>query len=212
VSSTTTPVLGSDACRRPVRMADSGAWPAPQRSEGIRPRASASCHSRSLTERAWKPNPTSRPTFLNRPRSFEQGRPADCISPRVLPDRRGGRRAGPHARRDGRADRRGALDVAGLGVCHPEFAEALARAKAVRLRFYEGHLIDIVRRGGDSTRMSAIKLGLLNVGGEDWKERLTAEQNVTFNLGDLIKQSMALDGRVIEGSLTGQSKSDEPGH
>jgi hypothetical protein len=60
--------------------------------------------------------------------------------------------------------------------------------------------------------MSAIKLGLLNVGGEDWKERLTAEQNVTFNLGDLIKQSMALDGRVIEGSLTGQSKSDEPGH
>ena len=57
--------------------------------------------------------------------------------------------------------------------------------------------------------MSAIKLGLLNVGGEDWKERLTAEHNVTFNLGDLIKQSMALDGKVIEGQLIEQRKDDE---
>ena len=94
---------------------------------------------------------------------------------------------------------------------HPDFAKAVARAKSIRQRFYEGHVIDIARRGGDSTRMSAIKLGLLNVGGEDWKERLTAEHNVTFNLGDLIKQSMALDGKVIEGQLIEQPKDDEPG-
>ena len=92
---------------------------------------------------------------------------------------------------------------------HREFAEAHARGKGARQFMYESHLIDIVRRGGDSTRMSAIKLGLLNVGGEDWKERLTAEHNVTFNLGDLIKQSMALDGKVIEGQLIEQDKSDE---
>ena len=95
---------------------------------------------------------------------------------------------------------------------HPEFGEAYARGKGTRQFFYESHLIDIVRRGGDSTRMSAIKLGLLNVGGEDWKERLTAEHNVTFNLGDLIKQSMALDDKVIEGQLIEQPKDDESGH
>ena len=87
---------------------------------------------------------------------------------------------------------------------HPEFADALARAKGVRQRFYEGHLLDIARRGGDSTRMSAIKLGLLNVGGEDWKERLTAEHNVTFNLGDLIRRSMALDDKVRHPDLAGK--------
>lgn len=85
---------------------------------------------------------------------------------------------------------------------NPELLDAIARAKSVRQRFYEGHAIDIARRGGDSTRMSAIKLGLLNVGGEDWKERLTAEHNVTFSLADLVKQSMLLgppDPKVIEG-------------
>ena len=95
---------------------------------------------------------------------------------------------------------------------YPDFAEAFARGKGARQFMYEGHLIDIVRRGGDSTRMSAIKLGLLNVGGEDWKERLTAEHNVTFSLGDLIKQSMVLDGKVIEGQLIEQPKDDDPGH
>ncbi len=92
---------------------------------------------------------------------------------------------------------------------HPELANAVARAKIIRQQFYEGHLIDIARRGGDSTRMSAIKLALLNVAGEDWKERLTAEHNVTFNLGDLIKQSMQLEAKTIEGQVIEPSKSDD---
>lgn len=82
----------------------------------------------------------------------------------------------------------------------PEFADAVALAKGARQRFYEGHFIDMARRGGDSTRMSAVKLGLLNVGGEDWKERLTGGREVTFSLGDLIKQSMELEGPMIEGT------------
>ena len=92
---------------------------------------------------------------------------------------------------------------------HPEFGSAVARAKTIRQAVYEGHLIDIVRRGGDSTRMSAIKLGLLNVGGEDWKERLTAEHNVTFSLASLIDESMKLAPRVIEGQLIEQPKDDK---
>ena len=91
---------------------------------------------------------------------------------------------------------------------HPEMGDAIARAKQIRQRFYEGHVIDIARRGGDSTRMSAIKLGLLNVGGEDWKERLTAEHNVTFSLAGLIDESMKLAPKVIEGQLIEQPKAD----
>ena len=92
---------------------------------------------------------------------------------------------------------------------HPEFAEALARAKQIRQRFYEGHAIDIARRGGDSTRMSAVKLGLLNVGGEDGKERLTSGDTIVFSLGDLIKQSMQLEAKTIEGQVIEPNKSDD---
>jgi hypothetical protein len=93
---------------------------------------------------------------------------------------------------------------------HPELADALARAKSIRQSFYEGHLIDIARRGGDSTRMSAIKLGLLNVGGEDWKERLTAEHNVTFSLASLIEQSMKLVEPSKDGPLIEHEETDKP--
>jgi hypothetical protein len=92
---------------------------------------------------------------------------------------------------------------------HPEFSDAVALAQGIRQRFYEGHLIDIARRGGDSTRMSAIKLGLFNVGGQDWKDRITADHNVTFGLGDLIKQSMQLEGKLIEGERSKPADADD---
>ena len=82
----------------------------------------------------------------------------------------------------------------------PEFDEAVALAKCIRQRFYEGHFIDMARRGGDSTRMSAVKLALLNLGGEDWKERLSVGREVTFGLGDLIKLSTTLEGAGIGGA------------
>lgn len=96
---------------------------------------------------------------------------------------------------------------------HPEFAEAVARAKSIRQRMYEGHLIDMARRGGDSTRMSAVKLGLLNVGGEDWKERLTADHNVTISLADLVQDSMKLvSGPVIDATPVVQPDTDDGPH
>ena len=84
---------------------------------------------------------------------------------------------------------------------YPEFAEAVEKANAIRQRFYEGHLIDMVRRGGDSTRMSAVKLALINVAGNDWREKLSAEHNVTFSLAALVQESMKLAASPIEGGL-----------
>ena len=90
---------------------------------------------------------------------------------------------------------------------YPEFGNALARAKSIRQRFYEGHAIDIVRRGGDSTRASMTLRGLVNVGGEDWKEKVTAEHNVTFSLAGLVQESMKLVGPTIDGQLVEQPNS-----
>jgi hypothetical protein len=81
---------------------------------------------------------------------------------------------------------------------HPEFSAAVARAKGARQLFYESHLIDMVRRGGDPTRMSAVKLGLLNVGGDDWKERLTSEHKVEVSWAALLQESL----KPLEGSRT----------
>lgn len=81
---------------------------------------------------------------------------------------------------------------------HPEFADAIERSKQIRQRFYEGHLLDIVCRGGDSTRFSAVKLGLINVGADDWKEKLTTDVNATFTLASLVTESLKLvDARAI---------------
>ena len=89
---------------------------------------------------------------------------------------------------------------------HPEFGEAVEKAGAIRQRFYEGHLIDMVRRGGDSTRMSAVKLALFNVAGDDWREKLSAEHNVTFSLAALVQESMKLAPPVIERQFVEQPK------
>jgi hypothetical protein len=94
---------------------------------------------------------------------------------------------------------------------HPEFADAIERAKSIRQRFYEGHLIDMVRRGGDSTRFSAVKLGLINTGGDDWKDKLTADHDVAFTLGDLIKQSMQLPVAPAPAVIEGESIKDRGG-
>ena len=98
---------------------------------------------------------------------------------------------------------------------HPEFADAIERARSLRQRFYEGHLIDLVRRGGDATRMSAVKLALVNCGGDEWKEKPIVETNLTFSLAGLIHESMKLVpapiGQNIEGEVVEQSAGGRTG-
>ena len=81
---------------------------------------------------------------------------------------------------------------------------------------YEGHLIDMVPRGGDFyANERGKKVGLINVCTDDWKERLTAEHNVTFSLASLINESMKLveapKGETIEGEVEKQRKNGETG-
>ena len=82
---------------------------------------------------------------------------------------------------------------------HPEFNDAATRADPIRQCFYEGHLIDLVRRGGDSTRFSAVRFALVNVARYDWREKVAAEPSLTFDLGALIRQSMELAVPIVEG-------------
>ena len=86
---------------------------------------------------------------------------------------------------------------------YPELIEAVSRAKIVRQRYWESHAVDMSRNGGDSGRFQAVKMGLLSMGREDWRDKVDdgAKLEVTFSFSDLIKKSMKIAGepKVIEG-------------
>jgi hypothetical protein len=75
---------------------------------------------------------------------------------------------------------------------HPEFSEAITRAKSIRQLHYESQLAEMSRTGGDSSRFNAIRFALINVAADDWKEKLTSDYNMTFSLAGLITESMKL--------------------
>jgi hypothetical protein len=79
----------------------------------------------------------------------------------------------------------------------------VARAKISRQRYWESHAVDMSRNGGDSGRFQAVKMGLLSMGREDWRDKVDdkAEVNVTFSFSDLIRKSMQIEAqpKVIEG-------------
>lgn len=80
----------------------------------------------------------------------------------------------------------------------PEFSKAIARAKAVRARGYEGELIDMRRNGGDAARFAAVKLGLTNTANDEWRERFEAKVDVNLTLADLITSAIkTIDGEVV---------------
>ena len=72
---------------------------------------------------------------------------------------------------------------------YPALSSAVARAREIRQRFFEGHVIDMTRRGGDSTRFSAVKFALINAG-DDWRDKSESSTNVTFTLAGLLGDAM----------------------
>lgn len=89
---------------------------------------------------------------------------------------------------------------------YPEFAIAVARANAARLRGYETELIDIRRNGGDSSRLGAVKFAMTNVSPEDWKERFESTSNVNVSLSSLITDAM----KTIEHEATQPKRLAKP--
>ena len=71
----------------------------------------------------------------------------------------------------------------------------------------EGHLIDIVRRGGDSTRFAAVKFALINCGAEDWKQKLPDDLSVEFSLAALVDESL----KLAQARMIGAPSSSEAG-
>lgn len=58
---------------------------------------------------------------------------------------------------------------------HPAFSEALWRAKAACLHFFEKQNVDIAVEGGSSSRATVVIFGMKNMGGDEWQERSTRE-------------------------------------
>ena len=93
---------------------------------------------------------------------------------------------------------------------HPEFDDAATRAGPIRQWVFEAHLIDLVRRGGDSTRFSAVWFALVNAAPEDWKDKPAAEASINFELGAPVQQPLALEPAQIDGGLVGHRNSGAP--
>ena len=60
------------------------------------------------------------------------------------------------------------------------------------------------RNGGDSGRFQAVKMGLLSMGREDWRDKVddAAKLEVTFSFSDLIKKSMKIAGEKRSEPIT----------
>ena len=87
---------------------------------------------------------------------------------------------------------------------YPDLIDAVARAKISRQRYWESHAVDMSRNGGDSGRFQAVKMGLLSMGREDWRDKVDdgAKLEVTFSFSDLIKKSMKIAGEKRSEPLT----------
>lgn len=58
---------------------------------------------------------------------------------------------------------------------HPEFSEALNRAKAKRLLEWETIGLGVARNGGSGGQSTMITFGLKNMGGDEWRDRQQLE-------------------------------------
>lgn len=58
---------------------------------------------------------------------------------------------------------------------HPEFLEAVSRAKAKRLMHWEGAALRVSEKGGGPGTATIIVFGLKNMGGDEWADKREVE-------------------------------------
>ena len=88
---------------------------------------------------------------------------------------------------------------------YPDFSDACVRARAIRARSFEGDLIDVKQRGGDSSRFQAVRFGLLNLAPDEYKDKTTTESTLTITLASLIQDSMKLVNAPEPVTIEGES-------
>jgi hypothetical protein len=65
---------------------------------------------------------------------------------------------------------------------HPEFLEALSRAKARRLRHWEAAGLRIAADGGSGGTATIVTFGLRNMGGDEWQAAEKTERTISGGL------------------------------
>jgi len=82
---------------------------------------------------------------------------------------------------------------------YPEFAEACARAKAARQRWWESILLHVAETGGQGSQGQVAIFGAINCGAEDWRQKQEVEHTGQLTLASLIERSMkTIEGRIVE--------------
>lgn len=84
---------------------------------------------------------------------------------------------------------------------HPDFLLAVSHAKGIRLRSFESDFIDMKQNGGDNVRFQAVKLGMMNVAPDEYKEKISSEATITITLATLIQESMKLAPPTIDAEV-----------
>ena len=78
------------------------------------------------------------------------------------------------------------------GDLHPTLGSTLARARELRQAYFETQLVDLIRRGGDSTRFGAIRAALASCNTDDWREKPQTDVSLTVNLAALVSDSLKI--------------------
>lgn len=73
---------------------------------------------------------------------------------------------------------------------HPEFSQAVARARQVRLRTWEMDANQVRQTGGNGSQASMIMFGLKNMDTEEWKERQEVNVKGELTLAALVESSL----------------------
>ena len=104
------------------------------------------------------------------------------------------------AAREQLRERAGAVADLLIGVCkatlnnwmdeHPEFLDAVKRAKAARLRDWEANAINMRANGGGPGGATITIFGLKNMGGDEWSD--TQRHEVTGKDGAPLKSDMTV--------------------
>jgi transcriptional regulator with XRE-family HTH domain len=74
---------------------------------------------------------------------------------------------------------------------HPEFSEAVSRAKAKRLLHWERRALDVAKEGGGGGAATMVIFGLKNMGGDEWAD--VQRQELTGKDGGPIQAQNRVD-------------------
>lgn len=88
---------------------------------------------------------------------------------------------------------------------HPDFLEALSRAKARRLLHWEGAALRVTEKGGGPGTATIIAFGLKNMGGDEWSDTQKLEAKVDAKVEHSADDAFSAFAGALERAAKGKA-------